>query len=182
MSRAASLALAVAVATAVSSNGCAHTRYARVVPLLDSAGVPITSTPAREIPLEVVTSSTSIPDPLPVAGTDLAYADIERALGFSATSAVAEWSAHTTTKRAGGYRLSVELVGARAKFDEGRLNVSFDVRATLSARVGGDYVAQSRGHCQQAALTPAEQGAPVLYACMSQVSRDLSAWLGRLDL
>ena len=173
--------LALLVQLSCLSAGCAHAPV-HVVPLLDTAGIPITSTPARSIPLEVVTRSTAIADPMPVEGSDVAYVDVESALGHATSSATAEWAAHSTVKRDGGYRLFIELVAARARFADGRLIVSFDVRVTLHARVGGDFVAQTRAHCQEGALAPAELGAPVVYRCMSQVGRDLSAWLGRLDL
>jgi hypothetical protein len=167
---------------ALGATACAHHRAARTVGLLATNGIPLTTTPSRDVPLEVVTRSTAIADPLPVDGTDTYYVQVETALGHAVASATTEWAAHTTLKQPGGYRLFVELVAARVSYEDARLLVSFDVRATLHTRATGDYVAQSLGHCKQGSLDTPEQGAPVVYSCMTQIGRDLSAWLGRLDL
>jgi hypothetical protein len=164
-----------------ATSGCGPS-HMRTVPLLANAGAPITETPLRTIPLEVVTRSTAVADPFPVSGSDVAYSDLEHAMGSAVSSATAEWATLTPPKRAGGYQLFVELVAARAAYKDGRLLVSFDVRATLHTRVSGDFVAQSIGHCRQGTLVEVEKGAPVVYSCMMQIGRDLSAWLGRLDL
>ncbi|MDF2698248.1 MAG: hypothetical protein K0S65_6631, partial [Labilithrix sp.] len=71
--------LAIALA-ALGVSGCGGRQ---IVPLLSSAGVPITASPTGAVPLEVVTRSTSVRDPLPVTGTGIVYGDFEAALGHA---------------------------------------------------------------------------------------------------
>src|SRR5690349_4237616 len=63
----------------------------RIVPLLTSAGIPLTR-PNGAVPLEVVTRSTSVRDPLPVSGTSVVYGDFEAALGHAVSSAAVPWA------------------------------------------------------------------------------------------
>jgi hypothetical protein len=167
----------VAFVPAVTVAGCASRR---VVPLLASAGIPITSSHAG-IPLEVVTRSTAVRDPLPVAGSPVVYGDFEAALGHAVSSAAVPWVAKNQHRRPGGWQLFVEVIQAEAEHDGARLVVAMSVRATLRARVGGAHLAQTEATCKDAGLVGPERGAPVLYACMTRIGRDLTGWLAAAD-
>jgi hypothetical protein len=148
------------------------------VPLLSAAGIPITYTPARDVPLEVVTRSTAVKDPLVVLGTDVSYADIEAALGHAISTATVPWAENHVAQRPGGWQLSVEVIEAKAEYEGGRLIVTMNTRATLRTRQDHDYLAQTQVPCRDAGLIPPENGAPIIYSCMSRIGRDLASWLG----
>lgn len=151
------------------------------IPLLGAAGIPLTRTPPREIPLEVVTRSTGIRDPLPVEGTPLTYGDVETALGHAVSSAAVPWADAHRAQRPEGWQLMVELTSGDATFSGGRLIVTLGVRATLRTRVGRTYLAQTQASCRQAGVVPVEKGAPVVFACMERIGRDLAGWLGQVE-
>ena len=153
-----------------------------IVPLLDAAGVP--NTPERTVPLEVVTRSTAVRDPLPLRGTGIVYGDIEAAVGHAVSTATVPWAdQHRKHPRAGdGWQLVVELVNADADYSDGRVLFQLDVRATLRARAGNVYLAQTHASCRQGGIVPADKGAPVMYRCMMEVGHDLDGWLDGVDL
>jgi hypothetical protein len=153
----------------------------RIVPLLASAGIPLTSTPATSVPLEVVTRSTSVRDPLPVSGTSVVYGDFEAALGHAVSSAAVPWADKNRGRREGGWQLFVEVIQAEAEHDGTRMLVTIGVRATLRARVGGAHIAQTETACRDGGLVDSDQGAPVFYACMTRIGRDLTSWLAAAE-
>lgn len=169
--------LAITVAT-VGVCGCGGRQ---IVPLLSSAGVPITATPTNAVPLEVVTRSTSVRDPLPVSGSGVVYGDFEAALGHAVSSAAVPWADKNRGRREGGWQLFVEVVQAEAEHDGSRFLVTIGVRATLRARIGGAHIGQTETACRDGGLVPAEKGAPVLYACMTRIGRDLTSWLAAAE-
>ena len=57
-----------------------------------AAGMPVTQTPGKEIPLEIVTRSTGIPDPLPVEGSSVNFGDVETTLGHAISTAAVPWA------------------------------------------------------------------------------------------
>lgn len=158
--------------------GCASPT---TVPLLGVAGIPVTLTPRPEVPLEVVTRSTGIRDPLPVEGAGVAYGDVETALGHSISTAAVPWADAHRAQRPEGWQIFVELIDAEASHHDGRLVVTLGVRATLRTRVGRRYLAQTQAQCRQSSVVPAGEGAVVVYSCMSQLSRDLAGWLGAVE-
>jgi hypothetical protein len=158
--------------------GCGSTQR---VALLTTAGIPVTSTPAGAIPLEVVTRGTAVPDPLPVRGSSVVYSDLEAALGLAVSSAGVPWAQAHREQRPDGWQLFVELTRAEAEETGGRLVIALDVRATLRGRAGNVYLAQTSSHCRQAGLTPAETGGKVVYACMTRLGRDLASWLSAVQ-
>lgn len=168
--------LVCAVAPALS--GCGGRN---IVPLLSSAGIPITRTPTGAVPLEVVTRSTSVRDPLPVSGSSVVYGDFEAALGAAVSSAAVPWADKNQGRRPGGWQLYVEVIQAEAEHDGSRMLVTIGVRATLRARVGGDHIGQTETACRDGGLVPAERGADVLYRCMTRIGRDLTSWLAAAD-
>ena len=168
-----SLLLALVLPSAGAVIGCAG---APPVSLLDR-GLPTTLTPVRAIPLEVVTRSTAVDDPLPVRGSDVTYADLETALGASVSSAAAPWASAHREHRPAGWQLSVELTQAEAVASDQRLMVTLTVRATLRTREDGTFLGQTQATCRESGLFPADRGAPVVIACMSRVGRDLAGWL-----
>jgi hypothetical protein len=138
---------------------------------------PITTTPMESVPLEVITRGTAIRDPLPVSGASEAVSGLEEALGHAVSTAAVPWAIRQP-HRAEGWQLTVELTRADARFSRRRLAVSLNVRATLRTRTGRIYLAQTQAHCRQAAIVSPADGAPIFYACLTQVSRDLVDWLG----
>lgn len=168
--------LAFVVLAACSSSG------GHLVSLLQTSGIPSTQLAPDATPLEVVTRSTAVQDPLPVKGSDVVYGELEPALGFAVSSAAVPWASAVKPKRAGGFQLLVEMVQAYAEYQGGRLMVILNVRATLRSRVGNTYVAQVASRCREASVVPPEKGAPVIYTCMSRIGRDLAGWLGGLEL
>ena len=136
------------VSLLMMSSGCAATPP---VSLLDR-GLPTTLTPARAIPLEVVTRSTAVDDPLPVRGSDVTYADLETALGTSISSAAAPWATAHQGHRPSGWQLSVELTQAEAVVDAQRLMVTLTVRATLRTRLDGTFLGQTQATCRESGL------------------------------
>jgi hypothetical protein len=169
--------LVLALALFACASGNRH-----IVPLLETAGVPLTETPHEGTALEVVTRSTAVDDPLTIKGSSIVYGEIEPALGFAISSATVPWATTVKPKRQGGFQLLAEVVQAYVEYEDGRLMVILNVRATLRARVGNTYIAQVASRCREAAVTPPEKGAPVVYTCMSRIGRDLSGWLGGLEL
>lgn len=155
---------------------------ARIVPLLTAAGVPLTD-PASA-PLEVVTRSTAVRDPLPVRGSEIVYGDIEAALGHAISSATVPWADDHKTDSAAktGWQLFVEVIGADAEYDDGRVIFTVNVRATLRARAGNVYLAQTQASCRQGGIVQPDKGAPIMYRCMTEVGRDLAGWLDGVDL
>ena len=164
-------------ACAVACSG--HTT---TIPLLTAAGIPLTLTPTSQVPLEVVTRSTAIRDPLPVDGTGVAYADIEGALGHAVSSATAPWAQAHRDAAGGGWTLLVEVIQAQAEYDGDRLVVSIGTQASLRTRDGNRYIGQTYARCREAGLTEPEKGGPVVYGCMTRLGRDLAGWLGGVQL
>lgn len=168
------------LAVLVLAAGCGGTT--RIVPLLTAAGVPLTE--PRTTPLEVVTRSTAVEDPLPVQGSGVVYGDVEAALGHAVSSATVPWAdAH----RAGpgsksGWQLFVEITSADASYENGRVIFSLAVRATLRARAGNVYLGQTQASCRQGGIVEPENGAPVMYRCMTEVGHDLEGWLDGVTL
>jgi hypothetical protein len=153
-----------------------------VVPLLAAAGIPLTQ--PTTVPLEVVTRSTAVADPLLVSGTDVAYGDVEAALGHAVASATVPWAEkhRSVSKGTDGWQLFVEITKATAEYDDGRVIFSIGVRATLRARSGNVYLAQSQASCRQGGIVKSDKGAPVMYRCMMEVGHDLAGWLDGVDL
>ena len=153
----------------------------RMIPLLEASGIPITQTPPGSIPLEVVTRSTGIREPVPVEGTSITYGDIETTLGHAISSAAVPWAAARRARRPEGYQLTVELTQADASYADGRMIVTLGTRATLRTREGRTYLGQTQASCRQAGMVPAEHGAPVIFACMERIGRNLAGWLAQVE-
>jgi hypothetical protein len=128
-------------------------------------------------PLEVITKGTGVADPLPVAGTQVAYEHVETQLGFAILNASTAWSDAHPAPPGGGYQLTVELTRAEAKWSDGRLRVSLGSRATLRNRAGNRYIAQTNARCDQAGLAPPEAGAAIFDSCTRQIGHTLASWL-----
>jgi hypothetical protein len=170
----------VALAFLLLTSGCSE--GVTIVPLLSAAGIPLTQ--PTTTPLEVVTRSTAIADPLPVRGTDVAYGDVEAALGHAIASATVPWAEkhRSAGKSTDGWQLFVEITNSDAAYEDGRVIFSVGVRATLRARAGNIYLAQSQASCRQGGLVRSDKGAPVMYRCMMEVGHELAGWLDGVDL
>ncbi len=179
MSPRGTLGLLLALATTCAL-GCGSTP--QIVPLMTAAGVPLTD--PTTVPLRVVTRSTAVNDPLHMRGSNVEYGDIETALGHAIASATVPWAdghrTHATARE--GWQLSVEVTAADAVYDDGRVIFSIGVRATLRARAGNVYLAQTQTSCRQGGLVPPDKGAHTMYRCMMEIGRDLAGWLDGIDL
>src|SRR6202011_1562106 len=132
--------------------GCGTSSETEMVPLLTAAGIPLTD--PTTVPLRVVTRSTGVHDPLHMNGTDVVYGDVEAALGHAIASATVPWAdgqrAHPTSKD--GWQLFVEVTNASATYEDARAIFSVGVRATLRARAGNVYLAQTQTSCRQGGI------------------------------
>jgi hypothetical protein len=162
---------------ALLAGGCG----AYTVPLLSAAGMPVTQTPSRDIPLEVVTRSTGIPDPLPVDGSLTRYGDVETTLGHAISTAAVPWADAHRAQRPEGWQLTVELTQADATYRQGRLVLTLNTRATLRTRTDRTFLAQTQASCRTGAVIAPEQGAAVVVSCMERLGRDLAGWLGQIE-
>jgi hypothetical protein len=79
-------ALAMALVSTVLS-ACSETQS--IFPLIPATGTPVVATPSSSTPLEVVSRGTAVPDPLPVRGSNVAYAELEAFLGAAVATATA---------------------------------------------------------------------------------------------
>jgi hypothetical protein len=61
------------------------------------------------------------------------------------------------------------------------LIITIGVRATLRSRLNGNHIGQTETACRDGGLVAADKGAPVLYACMSRIGRDLTSWLSATE-
>lgn len=154
----------------------------QIVPLMTEAGVPLTD--PTTAPLRVVTRSTAVNDPLHMHGSNVVYGDIEAALGHAIASATVPWADGHKTHSTGrdGWQLFVEVTNADASYEDGRVIFSVGVRATLRARAGNVYLAQTQVSCRQGGIVAPEKGAPTMYKCMTEIGRDLAGWLDGVDL
>lgn len=160
--------------------GCGSST-SQTIPLLHTAGAPLTLTPQKSVPLEVVTRSTSVDDPLPVSGSNVSYAELEATISTAISTAVAPWAFDHQSQRPGGWQLAIDVTRAEATYRDGRLFITINARATLRDRTSHEYLAQSLAECRQAGLVPENEGAPVIYSCMSRMGRDLAGWLGSVQ-
>jgi hypothetical protein len=81
-----------------------------------------------------------------------------------------------------GWQLTVELTSADAEYDGGRAVFTLGVRATLRAREGNVYLAQTQAACRQGGVVPADHGGSVMVRCMNEVGHQLANWLDGVDL
>jgi hypothetical protein len=160
---------------------CGGCGGAAIIPLLDS-GSPITSTPPHAIPLEVITRRNStVPDPLPVRGSFVAFEQLEAALGHSVASATVPWAEQHMQQHPEGWQLEIELIAADARAHGREVTVRLDVRATLRTRTGNRYLAQTQTHCQRSLVAAPRDAAPALLDCTTRVGRQLGGWLGGIN-
>jgi hypothetical protein len=121
---------------------------------------------------EVVARIAGAKDPLPVAGANTAFSDLETALDQAVLRAVPP--RHDNI-------LTVDLVAADAAFANTRLSVSLVVRATLRTRVGNTFVAQREFICHDGAIVAPDAGARVLWSCMTRLGQELGGWLADMS-
>jgi hypothetical protein len=160
--------------------GCSDTTT--IVPLLSAAGIPRTE--STTVPLEVVTRSTAVRDPLPLSGSSVAYGDVEAGLGHAISTAAVPWADAHRDRRGGrkGWQLFVEVTNVDATYEDRRVIFSVGVRATLRARAGNVYLGQTQASCRQGGIVPPDEGAPIIYRCMMEVGHDLAGWLDGVNL
>jgi hypothetical protein len=170
---------AACIAIALSMSACGGAP--RVIALVRASGGTLASMPSGGVPLDVVSRSAAVVEPLPVRGSDVGYGDLQTALGVIVTTATASWaSVHRddVVARQGGWTLLVELTGADALLEAaGRVVVSLDVRATMRTRSGNVYLGQTQLGCREGGPISSGDGAPVVYRCLTRVGRDLAGWL-----
>lgn len=158
--------LTAPICAALGVAGCGAT----LVPVVPDGPHGAEHTPADPT-FDVVALTAGAKDPLPVSGAHVEYGDLSAALGQAIVHSVHPRHAHT---------LTAEIVSAKAEASSGQLAVSFVVRATLRAHQGNAFVAQTQSICRQSARVPPERGGDVVWACMSELGRDLRGWLDGL--
>jgi len=151
--------------------GCAPTKIVAL-----TAAIPISASP--NVPLEVTTRSSGVRDPLRVPNSNVGFAGLEESLGHAVASAVAPWAEAHRHERPDGWQLIVELIEARVDRSDERLEVVVGTRATLRARLGNVYLAQTQVHCKQSGLVVPSQATPIFYDCLVELGHDLNGWLG----
>jgi len=120
---------------------------------------------------EIVTRTSSVKDPLPITGSDFAFASLEPAL---------EQALAANVPVRDGYQLTVELISADADFSGSRVRIALVARATLREREGNTFVAQAQTICRDSALVSPKSGGRVVIGCMRRLARDVGAWLDSL--
>jgi hypothetical protein len=155
----------------VVSTACACGRH--IVPVVPN-GIPDTGTSSApaDPTFEVVARIAGARDPLPVGGTHVSFADLETALNRAVLRAVRP--RHDSV-------LTVELIHADATYSNTRLSVVLVVRATLRTRYGDEFVAQKQVICRDGAIIAPDQGAAVIWSCMTRLGQDLGGWLDGLS-
>ncbi len=123
---------------------------------------------ASDRTFEVDVHAAGARDPLPVSGASVSFVDLSPSLGQAIVRSVRP--VHDAS-------LTVELVSADATYAHARLDVSLVVRATLRMRQGNAFVAQTQVVCRESGVVAPERGAPVVWACMAHLARDLGGWL-----
>jgi hypothetical protein len=152
---------------------CACARHVIALP-----AVPIENPPPGTPSIEVIARSMGAPTPLPLKGSDVAFVAVEQAIALAVAPALRPWAEAHPTARPGGWQLLVDLHRARAERQHGNLSVSLSVWATLRARDGNRYIAQTQAYCKQARFAEPRDAAPIFYACMGELGRELAGWLG----
>lgn len=143
-----------------------------LIPIIPEGATAGTTAAPTDLTFEVIARIAGASDPLGVDGSDVAYADLERALGQAVLFAAVP--RHNNV-------LTVELIAAQANYSaEGRLSVSLVARATLRSHVGNTFIAQTTVVCRDGAIVAPEQGAKVIWSCMSRIGHDLGGWLADL--
>ncbi len=148
--------------------GCSVTS-AHLLPLKHFGVEQVAPSPAA---LEIVTASTTVPEPLQVKGASVAFIELAPALR-EAVASVVDGSFQQ-------WRLSLELTQADAEWSSGRMIVRMTVRATLRAKADNAYVAQSQHVCSSSGVVPEVDGAKVAHACLLELARDTASWLQRI--
>jgi hypothetical protein len=112
---------------------------------------------AVDSPIRVVLDSRDVRLPLRVAGDDVVFSDLDRAVE-RALEARLEPSRDSVRRRgARPLEVFVELVQARAELGDGRLNVELTARATLRERAGL-YLAQTHARTNTAGVVTSAHG------------------------
>jgi hypothetical protein len=145
------------------------------VALSAAGGAPPTS------PMEITTRSAAVTSPLPLHGSNYAFASIEESVGRVMASAASPWAEQHRAKNPDGWQLLVELWQARAERHGPQITVVMGVRLTLRSRDGNQFIAQTQAHCKQSLLVDPASAAPVFYGCMTQLGRDLGGWLNGIE-
>jgi hypothetical protein len=163
--------LAVGIRIAAATMLIAACSPARVIVLNPEGGAPLTQ------PLDVVARTLRVEDPLPVKGESVGISNIAPALGHFVKVSLQGWADKHRQSRPGGWELLVVVTRAHAAKEGGQLLVELDADFTLSGEVGRVYLAQTSGHCREAAPIAGSDPARVMYACMQRLGHDLAGWM-----
>ena len=116
--------------------------------------------------------------PLRVRGTGVVYTDLGPALSAEIGRAVQPFGDRHRMERPGGWELLIEVTQADARRRAGQVAVALSIRATLRARTGQLYLAQTQRYCSETGSVRPEEAAPVFLGCMNTLGRELGGWLG----
>ncbi len=147
-----------------------------LIPVSAAAGGPLGSDSAKSPMLEVLMRS-SVPEPLVLGRTGVAYSGLLSALQQQAFAVATPWVERHAAGNS-GWQILIELTQAEASYSRGRATVTLALRATLRTRIGNEHLSQTQTHCQQTAQVEAAAAAPIFQACLHDLNAELSRWLG----
>jgi hypothetical protein len=145
---------------------------------------PIGAPPApAERPLWVESRS-EVADPLPVAGSRVAYSGVEAQVRRAAFDAVLPWAREHLSGHGGqdGFSLLVEVTFAEARLRGRAVSLSLSLRATLRERAGSQHLGQTTAYCEKQAPGDPAAAAPLFQSCLAELSHQIDLWLGTLSL
>jgi hypothetical protein len=122
----------------------------------------------------------SVPEPLGLGGTRVAYSGLVQALTQDVSAAAEPWVARHGNSGP-GWQLLIELVKGDAGYHRGRATVNLALRATLRTQVGNEHLSQTQAHCQRTAEVAATEAGSVFQSCLADLGTELSRWLGGIE-
>jgi len=132
--------------------------------------------------LQIQVNTSSVHLPLRVAGAGTAFTDVDRALYAAVERALASTRQRVAVGNAQSYSLYVELIGARAEVNSGRITVQLTVRATLRQRKGNAYVGQTHAHANRSGAYESSLGVDTVARCADAIGTELQGWISGMQL
>jgi hypothetical protein len=171
------MALLRLVPICVMALGC----QTSVVSALSARSTSAAATDDSDTTIEVRVDATSARLPLAVAGSNIVFTDVDRALDQSIRAAFAALSS-TGTRDARPLELFAEVIEAQAEHTGDRLVVHMIVRATLREKPGNTYLAQTHARSSASGALGPDHGAALVRSCTDSIGGHLAGWIAGLNL